>query len=311
MAAAPSEVTDRSRDAASALPPELSAWEARGSYRSVFGHRVFTLAHGGGSGHPLLVLHGFPSSSFDFHLVLDELGAGRRVILHDHLGFGLSDKPRGYSYSLLEQAEIAIEVWRALGVRRGHLLAHDYGTSVATEMLARRARGLCPIDFASVTLSNGSVHIELAHLTPSQRLLRSPVGPLFARLVRPALIKAQLRRILGRPDAVSEVELDLMLAGIDRAGGRLRLPAISRYLEERVRFRERWIGALTQLDVPAHVLWGRRDPVAVPAIAEQLAAEIPRAQLTWIDDLGHYPMLEDPGRWAQAVAAFLGEVEAA
>jgi pimeloyl-ACP methyl ester carboxylesterase len=230
------------------------------------------------------------------------------VIVHDHLGFGLSDKPPGYSYSLIEQAEVALEVWRALGVRRGHLLAHDYGTSVATEILARRARGLCPIDLASVTLSNGSVHLELAHLTPSQRLLRSPAGPLFARLVRPSLIKAQLRRILGRPDAVAEVELDLMLAGIDRGGGRRRLPEISRYLEERVRFRDRWIGALTQLDVPAHVLWGRRDPVAVPAIAEQLAAEIPSARLTWIDDLGHYPMLEDPGRWARAAAAFIDDV---
>jgi pimeloyl-ACP methyl ester carboxylesterase len=119
------------------------------------------------------------------------------------------------------------------------------------------------------------------------------------------LFKAQLRRILGRPDAVSEQELDLMWAGIERGGGRFRLPAISSYIEERTRFRDRWIGSLTRLDVPAHVLWGRRDPVAVPAIAEQLAAEIPRATLTWLDDLGHYPMLEDPARWARAARAFV------
>jgi pimeloyl-ACP methyl ester carboxylesterase len=287
-------------------PSALDAWQSRGIVRRVFGHQIFTLIHGEGDADPLLVLHGFPSSSFDFHLALDELAAGRRVILHDHVGFGLSDKPAAYSYSLLEQAEVALELWRSLGVRRGHLLAHDYGTSIATEILARRERGLCPIDLASVTLCNGSVHLELAHLAPSQRLLRSRVvGPLFARLARPAIFKAQLRRILGRPGAVSDAELDFMWAGIERGDGRLRLPAISTYLDERTRFRDRWIAPLTRLDLRAHVLWGRRDPIAVVAIAERLAAEIPEATVTWLDDLGHYPMLEDPARWARAARAFV------
>lgn len=287
-------------------PAALAAWQSRGTFHRIFGYEVFVLAAGAGDADPLLVLHGFPSSSFDFHLVLAELAAGRRVIVHDHLGFGLSDKPPNYSYSLLEQAEVALEVWRTFGIRRGHLLAHDYGTSVATEILARRARGLCPVEITGVTLCNGSMHIELAHLTPSQRLLRSSLtGPIFARLASPAVFKAQLRRILGRPDALSEEELDLMWAGIVHGGGRFRLPAISSYLDERTRFWNRWIGALTRLDIPAHVLWGRRDPIAVPAIAEQLAAEIPSARLTWLDDLGHYPMLEDPARWAREARAFV------
>jgi pimeloyl-ACP methyl ester carboxylesterase len=72
-----------------------------------------------------------------------------------------------------------------------------------------------------------------------------------------------------------------------------------------VRFHARWVGALEALDLPAHMLWGRRDPVAVPAIAEQLARETPGAKLTWLDDLGHYPMLEAPARWAGAALGFL------
>jgi pimeloyl-ACP methyl ester carboxylesterase len=73
------------------------------------------------------------------------LAKSRRVIVHDHLGFGLSDKPAEYSYSLMEQAAYAVGVWRKLGIRRGHLLANDYGTSVATELLARHVRGMLPI----------------------------------------------------------------------------------------------------------------------------------------------------------------------
>jgi pimeloyl-ACP methyl ester carboxylesterase len=275
----------------------------------VFGRDVFVLVEGSENTEPILLLHGFPSSSFDFHLALPVLSAGRRVVVHDHLGFGLSDKPRDYSYSLIEQAEVAIEVWRSLGITRGHIVAHDYGTSVATEILARRARGLCPVDFASVTLSNGSVHIDLANLTPSQQILRRPVlGRIFATLSNPVVFRAQIRRILGDARAVPDEELDLMWAGVARAEGRQRLPQLASYMDERKRFEHRWVGALTSLDVPAHVLWGRRDPVAVPEIATVLAGEIPGARLTWLDELGHYPMLEAPARWADEARAFVDGV---
>ena len=56
---------------------------------------------------PLLILHGFPTSSFDFHRVVDRLATDRRVLLFDMLGYGLSDKPdRAYSFGL--QADIAM-----------------------------------------------------------------------------------------------------------------------------------------------------------------------------------------------------------
>ncbi|HLM71692.1 MAG TPA: alpha/beta hydrolase [Polyangiaceae bacterium] len=289
------------------LPSALAAWQSRGRRVRVLGHEVFILDEGPKDDpEPLLVLHGFPSSGFDFHLALPRLSTGRRVVIHDHIGFGLSDKPERYSYSLHEQADAAIAVWRALGIERGHLLAHDYGTSVATELLARRAHNLLPISLSSVTLCNGSVHIELAHLTPSQRLLRSPiVGPLFARVARPAIFKAQLRKILGHPASLSEEELDFMWTLMIRDGGKERLPAISGYLDERVRFRHRWTAALIAFDRPAHVLWGRLDPVAVPAIAERLSTELSRVRVTWLDRLGHYPMLEDAGAWSDAALAFL------
>lgn len=291
---------------------EISGWAARGQKLRIHGHEVFTVVSGEGSAIPLLFLHGYPTSSFDLRSALPHLARGRRVVLHDHLGFGLSDKPERYSYSLLEQAEVALGVWRELGIERGHLVAHDYGTSVATELLARRERGLLPVELASVTLCNGSIHLELARLTVSQRLLRHPwLGPVFARLASARVFRAQMRRIFGRPEAVGGQELDDLWELLVRGGGQERLPAISSYLGERVRFRERWVGALTRLDLPTLVLWGKRDPVAVPAIAEALAGEIPGARLEWLEDLGHYPMLEDPERWADRVVAFVKAVEAA
>lgn len=274
---------------------------------TVGGRRIFCVEAGAEDAPRLLVLHGFPTSSLDFHRVVDPLARRFRVVLHDHVGFGLSDKPADFSYSLLEQAEVAFSLWRELGVDSGHLLAHDYGTSVATEILARRERGGIPVELASVTLANGSVLLELAHLRLSQRIARSPLlGPIFSRLITRTYFKLVMRRLWGDRRRVDAADLDAMWDGIRTNDGHLRTTQISSYLSERVRFRYRWVGALRRLDLPVHVLWGRRDPVAVPAIAEGLAEIVPGAVLTWLDDLGHYPMLEDPERWGRAVAEFVG-----
>lgn len=292
------------------LPPALAAWRDGGRWLEVFGLRIYTRTAGPADGPPLLVLHGFPTHSYDFHKVLPELAERHRVVVHDHPGFGLSDKPERWSYSLVDQAEVALVVWRELGIRRGHLLAHDYGTSVATELLARRERRLSPVDFDSVTLCNGSVHLRLAKLKLSQRLLRNRVtGPRFARLVTRSFFDRRIRSLFAEPGSVPDAEMAALWAGVARAGGVLRAPAVSSYLGDRLRFEQRWVPPLERLDLPAHVVWGRHDPVAVPAIAERLAAEIPGARLTWLEEAGHYPMLETPAAFARAVLGFLGSTE--
>jgi len=299
----------------SALPEAVTAWQSRGVMRNVCGYEVFVVDTGPADAlEAVLVLHGFPTSSLDWHLALPALrtrrgaaGGERRVVLFDFIGFGLSEKPVAFSYSLHEQADLALVLARELGVERAHLVAHDMGTSVACEILARRARALAPIDVRSLVLMNGSVHIELASLTPSQKILLGPAGRLFARVASRRVFVAQLRRILGMP--VGDTELDAMWAGLAHRGGVERLPQSIGYVRERWRFAERWIGALERLDLPALVLWGPLDPVAVFTIAERLAGEIPGARLEVLDGLGHYPQLEDPSRTGAAIARFLDDVE--
>ncbi len=293
-----------SEPAFTSFPDALAAWHLRGDRARVFGREIF-FVDSGGTGSVLALVHGFPTCSYDFHRVFDRLAQSFRVIAHDHLGFGFSAKPCRYSYSLLEQAEVAAELWRALGVEQLHLVGHDYGTSVVTELVARRERGLLPIELESVTLTNGSIHLELANLRLTQRILRNPVtGPWLARGVGKRFFKRRLRPLWGDPSKIDESDLDALWLALETGGGRAVLPQLSGYLDERVRFRERWVGALEHLDIPAHILWGRRDPIAVPAIAETLTAEIPDARLTWLDDVGHFPMLEAPDAWTEAMTSF-------
>ena len=225
------------------------------------------------------------------------------MVVHDHLGFGLSDKPKGHAYSLIEQADLALELWRQLGVERAVLLAHDYGTSVATEILAQRESGSLGVELAGVVLSNGSMHIELAHLTWPQLVLQNRrLGPLLGRIGPRALFERRLRKTFHRPADPADIEM--MWHGLVAGGGRSVLGLLGRYLHERRAHWDRWIGALTRLDLPIFVLWGREDPIAVASIAEQLERECPHPTLHWLEGVGHYPMLEAPEAWAAAVESF-------
>ncbi len=98
------------------LTPRVEAWAAGGELVDVGGRRLF-LRTSPGSGPPLLFLHGYPSSSYDWRLLLDRV-EGRPTACFDFLGFGLSEKPRDHVYSLMEQADLVEGVVRRLGVAR-------------------------------------------------------------------------------------------------------------------------------------------------------------------------------------------------
>jgi pimeloyl-ACP methyl ester carboxylesterase len=282
----------------------VETWRGRGGPIATVDGKVFAVDSGprGDAAPAVFILHGFPTSSWDFAEVVGALSTTRRVVVFDFLGYGFSDKPREFGYSLFEQADVALLVARELGLSRVHLWAHDMGTSVATELLARRERKMLPLDVVSLVLMNGSVHVELANLTIGQQLLRSPVAPLVARVGTKRFFVSQMRRIFARPP--TEGELEAMWDLLSREDGSARLPQLIRYIEERSRFRRRWVGALERFDRPTLVAWGRRDPVAVLAIAEQLAREIPGAEMHLWNDLGHYPQVEDAERVARDVSAF-------
>ena len=84
-----------------------------------------------------------------------------------------------------------------------------------------------------------------------------------------------------------------------------RLPKITQYLRDRVLFWQRWVGALRESQLPLNFLWGDADPITGREVAELHHAEAPGSQLTVLDDVGHYPMLEAPRRFTDALLALL------
>jgi pimeloyl-ACP methyl ester carboxylesterase len=250
----------------------------------------------------MVVLHGYPTSSYDYYKVLPELSKHYRVIIHDHLGFGFSDKPLDYSYSLLDQADLALHLWQLLGVKKVHLLAHDYGTSVATEIIARNNNHELTIEIEKLTLCNGSMHIELSKLRTIQKLLKNKwLGKYVAKLTTYAIFSKNLRNVYFDKTKVSNNELKDMWMQLEYNEGRKVIHKLSQYINERYTYWNRWIGALKETNLQTNIVWAKNDPVAVPAIARLIATEISNNKLFWIENTGHFPMLENPDEWLNCI----------
>ena len=289
-------------------PAELAgAWSRRGRLRSLAGHDVFTLdvpAREGESGAPLLVLHGFPSSSFDFATVLDALSRDRRVLLVDMVGYGYSAKP-DLAYTLALQADVAMAFVAAAGVTELALLSHDMGDTVGGELLARHAEGGWPVEIVQRVVTNGSIYIEMAHLTAGQQLLLS----LPDELIDPALAPGRDALIASLVATFSEgtdrdAVADHVAAQVEMIlhdDGNRVLARLIRYIEERRAAQDRFTGAIESHPSPLAVVWGADDPIAVHDMAVRLTTARPDAPLVTLDGVGHYPMVEAPERFAGAV----------
>ncbi len=284
-----------------------SAWATRGTHRELAGHSIFTVdvpARGPERHPPLLVVHGFPTSSFDFRGVVDALADDRRVLLFDLLGYGLSDKP-DQAYTIAEQADVAMAVVEAAGVDRLGLLTHDLGDTVGGELLARHLDGDWDVEVTDRTLANGSIYIEMAQLSAGQLLLLSLPDERLDRDagIDEAGVTAGIAATFASGADVDPEELAALGALVAHGEGHLLLPRTIRYIEERRRNQDRFTGPIEAHPSPLTVVWGTEDPIAVVAMADRLVSARPDADLHLLTGIGHYPMVEAPAAFLDAYRA--------
>ena len=280
----------------------LERWIASGERRTLAGHSMFVRRAIAPGRPPLLLIHGYPTASYDWHATWDALAARYSLLALDLLGYGLSDKPRGHRYSVAEQADLCQALLESEGIDRVHLLAHDYGDTVAQELLAREAEGRIAI--ASACLLNGGLFPETHRARPVQKLLATPVlGAVLSRAMNRGGFSRTMRGIGGRVPP-SQQDLDDLWWLLERDGGRQALARLIGYIEERRRNRPRWVGALTAARVPLRCICGALDPVSGAHMAARYRELVPDPDVVLLDDVGHYPQLEAPERVVEAYFAF-------
>ncbi len=290
---------------AAGLPPRVLAWCEAGEFVELDGHRIFVRAQPG-EGPAVLLLHGYPSSSYDWRHLF-ELLPNRRLVTFDFLGYGLSDKPRDHVYSLLAQADLVnAVVARRYPGEPVRLVAHDMGSSVATEVLARDVERTLPFELERTMLFNASLVLEKASLLVGQKLLRSRLGPVFARLTNERSFKRSFGGIFSAAHPLSAEEAADQWALLANGGGHRILDKLIYYLHERIEFASRWHGALHDWQGRLELTWAGLDPICTEAVLQAVMALRPEVPLTRLPELGHYPQLEDPPAVAGVIDQFAG-----
>lgn len=288
----------------------VEEWAALGGHVELGGHRLFVVDHPAVDEvePPLLVLHGFPSCSLDWRAVLPRLAERRRVVLFDFLGFGLSDKP-DLRYGIRLHADHAQQIVAGLGLDEIALVTHDMGDTVGGELLARSLEGTLGFGIGRRVITNGSIYLGMAQLTAGQQALMAlPDERLGTERTADEWKPGFIAGLAGtfspsRPPSDDEMDAQWQMAAMHE-GYRL-LPRLIRYLEDRMVDEARFTGAIESHPSPLGIVWGERDPVAVHPMALRLREARPDAPLTTLDGVGHYPMIEDPERVADAVIGYL------
>ncbi|VVO49496.1 Lipase 1 [Pseudomonas fluorescens] len=246
-----------------------------------------------GQGEPLLLIHGFPTASWDWHYLWQPLAQRYRMIACDMLGFGDSAKPLNHTYSLLEQADLQQALLAHLQIEQPvHVLAHDYGDSVAQELLARHYEDR--IEIASCAFLNGGLFPETHRPVLMQKLLLSPLGWMIGRaFTRDALVKS-FRQIFGPQTRPSESEMDDFWSLVDSNRGPRIMHKLINYIPERRVQRDRWVAAMQRGEIPLRLIDGEVDPISGAHMVERYRELIPDADTVQLPGIGHYPQTEAP-----------------
>jgi pimeloyl-ACP methyl ester carboxylesterase len=211
------------------------------------------------------------------------------VLALDLIGFGFSAKPRRYDYSLVDQASLCEAFLQAEGVRDYHVLAHDYGDSVAQELLARQTDAGERPRLHSLAFLNGGLFPETHRPVLLQKLLLSPLGPVFARLASRDSLAANLRRVFGPDTPPDEALVDGFWSLMQHNEGASVMHRLIRYIPERRRQRARWLRAMQSTKLPLKLIDGGADPVSGAHMVARYRELLARADVTELPQVGHYP----------------------
>ena len=272
----------------------LNDWRAGGDY---FDYKSFPIFYrlSETADEVVLCLHGFPTSSHDYHKIWDALAANFSVAAFDMIGYGFSAKPSRFDYTTFNQADVFESLIEKLKIRKVHILAHDYGNTITLELLARAAENRLKFSIETVCFLNGALFPETHRPVLAQKILISPLGFLFGRLISDALFKKSLASIFGEKTQPTDAELNKFLEAFKYNDGRKIAHKLIRYMTEREKYRARWIGALEKMSQPFRFINGLEDKVSGAHLVERFRRLVShQTDIIELPGIGHFPHFETP-----------------
>lgn len=258
----------------------------------------------GGEGEPLLMIHGFPTSSWDWCWISKNFVKRFHMLLPDLLDYGLSLNASKKPCSVIEQADMIEALMKHRNMPDAHILAHDLGDTVAQELLARHNESVLSFKIKSVIFLNGGIIPDLHRARPAQKLLAGPFGPLFAKIVPKQKMLNGLTEVFGPSTKPEGAQLDEFWPVIMGVNGRSAMPRRIRYMAERREHAQRWVTAIADAKLPMMMINGLADPVSGAHAADGFAKIAPKAKLARLPEIGHFPQIEAPEAVSELIHKF-------
>jgi pimeloyl-ACP methyl ester carboxylesterase len=284
----------------------LQEWVDQGRFIKVNGNNIFIVTAGKAEtkGHGVLIVHGFPGSSWDWSGVVPQVAKRTKVVVPDMLGFGRSDKPQTGTfedhYSLFKQADLYEAVAKEEGLSEVMLVIHDMGQSVGSELMKRQQEGTLPFHIRHAIVFDGSTLINLVNLLPMQKEALAAPDTLGPDQTKQHVMDG-LKDSFGKVHPASEETLSIMADQILYNEGDRVFNRQIRYMEQRQKFLQRWQAGIINFNGPVSMFWGELDPVSVVKMADAWKDMQPKIELHKWPDAAHWPMIDVPDRVAKVI----------
>jgi pimeloyl-ACP methyl ester carboxylesterase len=284
----------------------LQEWIDQGRMVKANGYNIFLVTAGKAKtkGHGVLIVHGFPGSSWDWSGVVPEVAKRTRVVIPDMIGMGRSDKPQTGTfddhYSLFKQADLYEAIAEQEGLTDVMLVAHDMGQSVASELMKRHQEKTLNFKIRHAIIFDGSTLVNLVNLLPMQiKALEAPdtLGPDMPKDV----IEKDLNDSFGKVIPATPETLSIMADQILYNEGDRVFNRQIRYMIQRKEQLQRWQAGIINFDGPVSMFWAEDDPVSVVKMAYAWKDMQPKIELHIWPGVAHWPMIDVPNRVAKVI----------
>lgn len=269
-------------------------WYKDGRYLNFEGKKIFVKEYPHPGKPVILFKHGFPTSSYDWNKMWPELHQYFHLIAFDYLGFGYSDKPYPYDYTIEEQADLTEFILEEMGISNCFVVAHDYAVSVVQELLARRLEKPELPKFHKIIFLNGGLFPETHLARPIQKMLVGPMGKWINMALSKKSLRKNLRQVFGPETPPTDVEIDAFWDILNMKNGKRCFHRTIHYITDRKRNRDRWVHALIRTEIPIKLVNGPEDPVSGRHMVERYKELVPNPDYVFLDNIGHYPNVEAP-----------------
>ena len=266
-------------------------------YITVNGGRMHYVDEGTGS--PVLLIHGTPVWSFLYRNVIRRLSASHRVIALDHIGFGLSDKPKDWTYTLSDHASNVSHLIDELDLTDITLVVHDIGGPIGLSTVLDH-----PERFRRVVITNTFLwRLTDTRFTRPLKLLGGRIGKfLYTRLNLSA--RFMVPRLFGKRKITKTAHAHYRNAL--PAGRRLGPWTIAREMLGAGDWLENQWRRTTQLnDLPVLLVWGEKDPAFRAQELDKWRAKLPDAKVVKLPDVGHFIAEEVPEQLTDELERFM------